>query len=63
MTHSDFSNSSKKYQEGQVGQFKKYIDQAGKKMEDNEQRLRIKREAINRCKELGIDYNKIKYDY
>ena len=63
MTHSDFSNCSKEYQEGQVGQFKKYIDQAGKKMEDNEQRLRIKREAINRCKELGIDYNKIKYDY
>ena len=39
------------------------IDQAGKKMEDNEQRLRIKREAMARCKELGIDYNKIKYDY
>ena len=63
MTHSDFSNCSKEYQEGQVGQFKKYIDQAGKKMEDNEQRLRIKREAMARCKELGIDYNKIKYDY
>ena len=63
MTHSDFSNSSKEYQEGQVGQLKKYIDQAGKKMEDNEHRLRIKREAMTRCKELGIDYNKIMYDY
>ena len=56
MKHSDFSNSSKEYQEGQVGQFKSYIRAAIKKEENNEQRQILVQEAMKRCKELGIDY-------
>ena len=56
MKHSDFSNSSKEYQEGQVGQFKSYIRAAIKKEENNEQRQILVQEAMKKCKELGIDY-------
>ncbi len=56
MKHSDFSKSTTEYQKAQVKQFKSYIIEAIKKKEDNEQRQKLVREAMERSKELGIDY-------
>ena len=56
MSHSDFTNSTKEYQQKQVEQLKGYIQTARKEQENDNNLQKIVRESVRLCKSLNLNW-------
>ena len=56
MSHSDFTNSTKEYQQKQVEQLKGYIQTARKEQENDKNLQKIVRESVRLCKSLNLNW-------
>lgn len=56
MSHSDFTNSTKEYQQKQVEQLKGYIQTVRKEQENDKNLQKIVSESVRLCKSLNLNW-------